>query len=120
MDSNASRTTGLGVKVTLAHRHYGVHTTRAETEIPGVFGDYATPKPGADRDDFVIDEDKILAALPVGFLPVAPSRILLAVEDETGGTGQRGLARFRNWAKYFDAYCLNLIKDAERDGQADG
>lgn len=99
------------MKVTLAHRHYGVHENVAETEVPGEFSDYATPKPGATRDDYVIDEDKLLAALPEGFLPRQPSRILLAVEDETGGTGQRGLKRFRDWAKYFDAYCLNLVKD---------
>lgn len=99
------------MKVTLAHRHYGVHADRAETEIPGAFSDYATPKPDARRDDYVIDEDKLLAALPDEFLPVPPARILLAVVDKVGGTGQRGLTHFRDWAKYFDAYCLNLIAD---------
>jgi hypothetical protein len=96
------------VKITLAHRHYGVHRKVSETEIPGDFGDYATPKSGS-RDDFTIDETRLLSALPDGFLPCPPARILLAVEDEIGGTGQRDLSLFRDWAKYFDAYCLNLV-----------
>jgi hypothetical protein len=106
---NASAAAEPTVKVTLAHRHYGVHKNVAETEIPGVFSDYATPK-GSDPCDCVIDEDRLLSALPDGFLPVQPARILLAVEDEIGGTGQIGLSQFRDWAKYFDAYCLNLVK----------
>lgn len=108
------------MKITLAHRHYGVHRQVKETEIPGVFADYATPKPGADRDDFVIDEEKLLAALPPGFLLVETNRILLAVEDEVGGTGQRGLSLFKDWAKYFDAYCLNLVKDDAVSSQDGG
>jgi hypothetical protein len=100
------------MKVTLAHRHYGVHRNVAETEIPGSFSDYATPKSGGDSDDYVINEARLLAALPDDFLPVPSARILLAVEDEIGGSGQRGLTQFRDWAKYFDAYCLNLIQEA--------
>ena len=99
------------MKITLAHRHHGVHKNVSEAEIPGSFSDYATPKPG-DRDDYVIEEERLLAALPEGFLPVPPTRILLAVEDEIGGTGQRGLTHFRDWAKYFDAYCLNLVMES--------
>ena len=106
-----------GVTVILRHRHYGVHTDYAETVIPGKFSDYATPRPGATRDHFVIDEDKLLAKLPEGLLPRQPMRILLAVEDEDGGTGQVGLSRFRDWAKYFDAYCLNLVKDGSEAGR---
>lgn len=98
------------MKITLAHRHHGVHKNVNEVEIPGGFSDYATPKPGG-HDDYVIDEERLLAALPDGFLPVPPTRILLAVEDEIGGTGQRGLTHFRDWAKYFDAYCLNLVME---------
>lgn len=102
------------MKISLAHRRHGLHKNVSETEIPGAFSDYATPKPGR-HDDYVIDEERLLAALPEGFLPVPPTRILLAVEDEIGGTGQQGLTHFRDWAKYFDAYCLNLLIDA--DGQ---
>ena len=32
-----------------------------------------------------------------------------------GGTGQSGLSRFRNWAKYFDAYTLNIMKPARTE-----
>lgn len=97
------------MKITLAHRHYGVHSHVSETEIPGDFSDYATPPPSV-HDDYVIDETRLLAALPEGFLPCPPARVLLAVSGEFGGTGQRGLTLFRDWAKYFDAYCLNLVK----------
>ncbi|GAA3958479.1 hypothetical protein GCM10023085_46110 [Actinomadura viridis] len=108
------------MKITLAHRHYGVHTNRAQTEIPGSFSDYATPSPGTARDTYVINEELLISALPDGFLPVEPRRILLAVVDETGGTGQRRLSRFRDWAKYFDAYCLNLHADEKGGGRTDG
>jgi hypothetical protein len=96
------------LRITLAHRHYGLHEQVAEALIPGEFSDYATPVPDT-HGDYVIDEDKLLAALPEGFLPVPAKRILLAVDDEIGGTGQRGLSHFKDWAKYFDAYCLNLV-----------
>lgn len=98
------------MKVTLAHRHYGIHRQVAETEIPGDFSDYATPDPQGRRDDYLIDEDKLIAALPDGFLRVPAPRTLLAVSDDLGGTGQRDLKRFKDWAKYFDADCLNLVK----------
>jgi hypothetical protein len=105
------------VKILLDHRHYGVHTAVREAEIPGEFADYATllPPPRLRPDEYAIDEDALLAALPDGFLPVRPSLVLLAVSDEDGGTGQSGLSVFRNWAKYFDAYTLNIMKPA-REG----
>lgn len=112
-EHNASVAAEPTMKVTLAHRHYGVHTAVGEAEISGAFSDYATPKPGS-HDDYVIDEDRLLSALPDGFLPVPPARILLVVEDEIGGTGQIGLSRFLDWAMYFDAYCLNLVKEDGR------
>lgn len=101
------------MKVKLAHRHYGIHTLVREAEIPGDLADYATLKPDDIRtDEWAIDEDKLIAALPEGFLPPGtPVRlILLSVGDDDGGAGQSGLSRFRNWAKYFDAYCLTLCK----------
>jgi hypothetical protein len=98
------------MKIILRHRQFGKHTFDKETEVPGGFADYATPKPGSRPDEFVIDEDKLIAALPNGWLPVPPARVLLAVEDDLGGTGQVDLSRFLDWAKYFDAYCLNLVK----------
>ena len=98
------------MNVRLTSRHYGVHNLRAETTVPGTFADYATPaEPGnADRDDWVIDEDRLLAALPADFLPVPVRRVLLGTEDENGGTAISGTKRFRRWAKYFDAYMIWL------------
>ena len=60
------------MKVKLTKRHYGIHDLIEEAEVPGTFADYAKPaEPGnADRDEWVIDEDKLLAALRQGFLPV--------------------------------------------------
>jgi hypothetical protein len=102
----------MSVRIVLDHRHYGVHKDVSETEIAGEFSDYATlpPAPRVRTDEYAIDEDALLAALPEGFLPVPARHILLAVSDEDGGTGQSGLSEFRNWAKYFDAYTLNIYK----------
>jgi hypothetical protein len=109
------------MKIELTHRHYGIHKLVREAEIPGVFSDYATPKPDEIRDgEYAIDEGKLLAALPEGFLPLPARRVLLAVGDEDGGTGQSGLSQFRDWAKYFDAYMLTLLADDAAGRQADG
>lgn len=110
----------MTVKILLDHRHCGIHEPVSETEIAGEFSDYATlmPPPRIRTDEYAIDEDALLAALPEGFLPVPPRRVLLAVSDEDGGTGQSGLSKFRNWAKYFDAYTLNILKPAP-DAEAD-
>lgn len=105
----------MPVKIELTTRHYGVHTLVREAEIPGEFSDYATRlPPGGIR----LDEDKLIAALPEGFLkenfaPQAPRNVLLAIGDENGATGQSGLSRFRNWAKYFDAHTLTIMKPAK-------
>lgn len=93
------------MKVLLHHRHYGIHDLRKEAHVPGVFSDYARPD---KAEDWAVDEAKLIEALPDGFLPTDPKRILLAVDAETGGTGLRGLSRFRNWGKYFDAYVLHI------------
>jgi hypothetical protein len=104
----------MAVKIELDHRHYGIHSPVSEAEIPGEFADYATPRalPNADRDEYAVDEDRLLAALPDGFLPVGTRSVLLMVADEDGGTALSGLSRFRPWAKYFDAYTLNIFKPA--------
>jgi hypothetical protein len=98
------------MNVRLTVRHCGVHDLVDTAEVPGAFTDYATPaEPGnADGDEWVIDEGKLLAALPGGFLPVPVSKVLLGTETEDGGTAISGLKQFRRWAKYFDAYMLWL------------
>ena len=110
------------MKVRLTERHYGVHDLVDEAEVPGEFSDYATPaEPGnADRDEWVIDEDKLLAALPAGFLIVDVSRVLLGTEDESGGTAISGCKRFRRWAKYFDAYMLWLREPVSAETAKEG
>jgi len=97
------------MKVGLSKRRHGAHIEIANCEIPGDFDDYAKLRPGSS-DDYAIEEQKILDALPEDFLPVAPRMILVTVDDDNGGTGQTGLTLFRDWAKYFDAYSLNLMK----------
>lgn len=96
------------MKIQLTHRHYGVHDLRKETDIPGELADYATVKPSDggpyDGREYVIDEAKLAAALPEGFLPVPVRRVLLGIDD----TAQSGLKVFHDWAKYFDAYMLWL------------
>jgi len=96
------------MKVQLTHRHYGVHSIAAEADIPGNLADYATVKPPSgspyDGREWDIDEEKLAAALPEGFLPVPVRRVLLGIDD----TAQSGLKVFRDWAKYFDAYMLWL------------
>lgn len=100
------------MKVNLRRRHFGVHELLRDCELPGAFADYAAKKPGGTGpDDCAVDEAKLLGGLPEGFLPISPRRILLTVEDADGGTGQTGLTAFRDWAKYFDAYVVSLVKD---------
>jgi hypothetical protein len=103
------------VKVTLYYRRYGVYDKRGETEVPGQFTDWAyqgEPEGSRSWDERLrFHEDKLIAALPAGFLPVPPSRILLTVSDDLGGTGQSQLDRFKPFAKYFDAYALDLSMD---------
>lgn len=105
------------MKIELTKRHYGLHELVSDGDVPGVLADYATlaPMPRIRSDEYAVDEDMLLAALPEGFLPVPPSRVLLLVGDENGGTGQSGLSKFRNWAKYFDAYALTIYKP-EQEG----
>jgi hypothetical protein len=103
------------MKIILNSRHHGVHSHVRETEIPGQFIDYArngNPEGRRPWDEcLAFDEDKLITALPDGFLPVPPDRILLTVGKEWGSTGQSQLTRFRPWAKYFDAYVVELMMD---------
>ena len=89
--------------IQLYHRHYGVHKPIKHTEIPCDFhGVYI----GEDR----INEELLLNNIPEKWLPVPAGMILLVVGDENGSTGQYDLERFRPWAKYFDAYVLELLE----------
>ena len=94
--------------IRLTHRVYGVHKSVAEAEIPGMLADYATPRAAGEPGDYDIDEQKLLGALPAGFLQSPPGTVLLGVDDRA----QDKLTLFRDWGKYFSAYMLWLITDA--------
>ncbi len=106
------------MRVYLNHRHYGVHKQQKETTIPGPSKDYLEfipPEPNGDKQpNYKIQEQKIIDALPKGFLPCPPSKILVTVSEyECGGTGQWNLDIFRPWGKYFDSFVIDLELDAE-------
>ena len=90
--------------IQLMHRHYGVHKPIKHIEIPCEFSDVYL---GEDN----INEELLLEHIPEGWLPTTPRLILLAVADKYGFTGQYGLEKFHSWAKYFDAYCLDILKE---------
>ena len=90
--------------IQLMHRHYGMHSPVKHIEIPCEFSEVYL---GEDN----INEDLLLDSMPNGWLPTKAENILLAVADKYGSTGQRKLTKFRSWAKYFDAYCLELHKE---------
>ena len=90
--------------IQLMHRHYGVHEPVKHTKIPCKFSEVYL---GNDH----INEALLLENIPEGWLPTAPRAILLAVADKYCSIGQYNLEKFRSWAKYFDAYCLELHKD---------
>lgn len=90
--------------IQLMHRSLGVHSPIKHIEIPCKFEDVYL---GEDN----INEDLLLENIPEGWLPISPSLILLTVCDKYGGSGQYNLDKFRAWAKYFDAYCLELHKE---------
>lgn len=96
------------MKVCLKHRHFGVHEFVREIEISGKFEDYLV-REDEDKSRRVLDEQKILDALPKGFLPQGPEKILLTVFEGSWGTAISVPSLFRSWAKYFDSYVLTLI-----------
>ena len=91
--------------IQLMHRHYGVHEPIKHIEIPCEFSEVYL-------GDNNINEDLLLKLIPENWLPTKPRNILLTVLADNGiGTGQNDLDKFRPWAKYFDAYCLELLKE---------
>lgn len=90
--------------IQLMHRHYGLHSPIKHIEIPCEFSEVYL---GDDN----INEELLLESIPKDWLPTKIENILLAVADKYGSTGQRSLNKFRSWAKYFDAYCLELHKE---------
>lgn len=93
-------------KVILFKRHAGVHTMIKEIEIEGARCRYARMKDC--NDNYIINEERLLKAIPDKWLPCSPDKIILAVSTKYGSSGQIGLSKFRNWAKYFDCYSIEL------------
>ena len=92
--------------IQLMHRHYGVHRPIKHVEIPCEFSDVCM----VNGD---INEDLLLKNIPEGWLPTKPELILLTVADKYGSVARTNLNKFRPWAKYFDAYCLELYKEPQ-------
>ena len=90
--------------IQLMHRHHGMHKPIKHTEIPCEFSDVYLSEDN-------INEELLLKNIPEGWLPTKPNLILLTVGDKYGSIGQYGLKKFRSWAKYFDAYCLEIHKE---------
>lgn len=76
------------MKIQLAHRHYGVHTPVKESEIPGEFSDYATPRPDDVRaDEYVApDRDALAAGIEWLYRTVQPDGAII----QHHGTGISG------------------------------
>ena len=89
--------------IQLYHRSYGVHTPIKHIEIPC---DFHRVYISNDK----IDEELLMSNIPDNWLPVPEDRILLTVGNGNGSTGQCNLSIFRPWAKYFDAYVLELLE----------
>lgn len=106
--------------VTLNYRRAGVHMpARTSIDIPRSRRYYVkkikTPGNVRGEYDFGVNEERLLSALPKKFLPTEPKNILVTVTTKYGsqgidrdfnGTGK--LTKFKNWAKYFPAYVIEL------------
>jgi hypothetical protein len=89
------------MKLSLYFRQNGMHHLKNECEIIGQRNDYI--------EHGKINEQKIIDNLPKDFLK-KPERCLLSLanKDYSGSVAQIGLSVFKNWAKYFDAYVLEI------------
>jgi hypothetical protein len=90
--------------IQLSHRHYGVHKPIKHAEIDVDFNAIVL-------GDNHINESALIDAIPEEWLLSPIGLTLLTVADEHGSIGQSGLNHFLNWAKYFDAYVLELCKE---------
>lgn len=104
------------MKVYLRHRHLGVHKAVREIEIAGKFQDYLV-QDNEDKTQRVLNEQKILSELPKDFLPRSPERILLMVSEGRLSTAISVPSFFRRWAKYFDAYTLDIIDEKDDESE---
>ena len=90
------------VRIILCKRHFGEHKILKEINVDCKFSDVYL-----GEDD--INEELLLSVIPKNFLPTEPKNILLVkIDEDGGGTAQRGLNIFKNWSKYYDAYVLHI------------
>ena len=88
--------------IQLMRRSYGIHTPIKHLEIPCDFSDIYL---GENN----INEDLLLEHIPKGWLQDKPSNVLITVANNNGSTtGQFKLKKFKSWAKYFNAYVVEL------------
>lgn len=90
--------------IQLTYRKYGSYNEIKHIEIPCEFSKVYL---GEDN----IDEKLLFESIPKGWLPTAPRKILLAVADKNGSTGQSNLKAFSSWTKCSDSYVLELHKE---------
>lgn len=100
----------MSTLISLAKRRYGTHKEiRSVTIEPDVV---------VSMEPAEVDEDALLKALPVGFLPRDPENILLMIADSAnGGTAVRKPSRFRAWGKYFDSFSLTAVPKVIADAR---
>lgn len=87
--------------IQLMRRSYGLHEPIKHLEIPCDFSDIYL---GENN----INEDLLLEHIPEGWLQDKPSNVLITVANKNYTTGQYGLKKFKSWAKYFNAYVVEL------------
>jgi hypothetical protein len=99
----------------------GVHHFMKECEVPGPVSRYAHYVFDDRRGNFQphVREDKLLKALPSGFLLTNHQQILLLVETPPRAKNAWMYdnavelpRRFASWAKYFSTYSLTLERGA--------
>ena len=102
----------MNVDFVLAYRRYGRHNLVKSLEVDFDVTSNIKCKAGSSNrrinNDFIVNEDAILDAIPDGWLPCEPEFCLLMVSDGVWGTGLLHIQKFRSWAKYFDSYSLTI------------
>jgi hypothetical protein len=101
------------MKIRLYHRHYGIHSLKKEIDIKLDFSTVVDER----GKDIVVYGKRIIAELPKDWLPVKPEAILCTVGDEDASTGIYDCKPFRPWEKYFDAYCVEIVRPVSEGGE---
>jgi hypothetical protein len=93
------------MRVQLTRRSGGAHDLVREADIPGTLADYAAAEPGPLGGlRHTVNEDRLAAVLPEGFLPVPAPEVMLGIDNAT----QSGLTAFRDWDRHSGTWMLWL------------